>query len=90
MTSMEAVSKIPDASLDFVYIDGRHEFDFIMMDLIAWAPKVRAGGIVSGHDYYQFYRGGVVHAVNAYVLGHNIKEWFVTREKECSFFWVKQ
>lgn len=90
MTSMEAVSQVEDGSLDFVYIDGLHEFDPVMLDIIHWSRKVRSGGIVAGHDYYSFYQGGVMHAVNAYTLGHNVNEWYVTREKEPSWFWVKQ
>ena len=88
MESMEAVKEVPDGSLDFVYIDGLHEFDPVMLDLIHWAPKVRPGGIVAGHDYYHFYQAGIIHAVNTYTVAHNIHEWYVTRDKEASFFWV--
>ena len=89
MSSMEAVKDIPDGSLDFVYIDGRHEFDFVMEDLIHWVPKVRHLGIVSGHDYYNFFEGGVVQAVNAYTQAHHITTWYITRDLLPSFFWVK-
>lgn len=89
MTSMEAFLQIPDDSLDFVYLDGCHEFDHIMMDLIMWSRKVRYGGIVSGHDYYNFYQSGVISAVNTYTYSHGISQWYVTRELEPSFFWVR-
>ena len=89
-TSMDAVRDIKDGSLDFVYIDGFHDFDWIMSDLIFWSPKVRSGGIVAGHDYYPFYRAGIMTAVDAYVKGHNINTWYVTREPEPTFFWVKK
>lgn len=88
-TSMDAVRDVADGSLDFVYIDGFHDFDWVMSDLIFWSPKVRPGGIVAGHDYYPFYRAGVMTAVDAYVKGHNITKWYVTREKEPTFFWVR-
>ena len=91
MTSMEAVKKIPDRSLDFVYIDGLHEFDSIMMDLIHWADKVRPGGIIAGHDYFANYQMGVMEAVNAYTRSHNIFDWYVTTADEYpSFFWVQK
>ena len=52
MTTSELASKcVEDESLDFVYIDGNHSFDFITQDLQFWFPKVRKGGILSGHDY---------------------------------------
>lgn len=90
MTSLEAAQQIEDGSLDFVYIDGDHRFDAVMMDIILWAPKVRKGGIVSGHDYYHFYQAGVVDAVRAYVQAHNINSWYITWEKEASWFWVQR
>ncbi|MFN8666488.1 MAG: class I SAM-dependent methyltransferase [Gemmatimonadaceae bacterium] len=51
MTSIEAAPRIPDYSLDFVYIDARHDYPSVLEDLAAWFPKVRPGGIVAGHDY---------------------------------------
>lgn len=90
-TSMDAVRDVPDASLDFAYIDGMHEFDFVMMDIIEWSKKVRPGGIVAGHDYSNlYYQYGVVNAVNAYTLAHNISQWYITRDDEHpSYFWVR-
>jgi len=49
--SIEASSKFEDESLDFVYIDANHKYDYIKADLEAWYPKVRKGGIVSGDDF---------------------------------------
>ena len=40
-----------DDSLDFVFIDGDHRYEFVKADIEAWVPKVKIGGIVSGHDY---------------------------------------
>lgn len=71
-TSMNAVGKVQDNSLDFVFIDGNHKFDYVMEDIIGWSRKVRKGGIVSGHDYYQFHDSGVIQAVNKYVEEHKI------------------
>jgi hypothetical protein len=89
--SMDAVRDVPLESLDFVYIDGNHGFDYVMEDLIAWGRRVRKGGIISGHDYYHFRGAGVVEAVDAYVAAHGIKEWWLTNEKkEKSWFWVKR
>ena len=51
-TSMEAVEGFEDESLDFVYIDANHEFRYIAEDLAEWTRKVKPGGIVSGHDFF--------------------------------------
>jgi predicted O-methyltransferase YrrM len=88
-TSMDALENISDGSLDFVYIDGLHDFENVMLDIIHWSHKVRSGGIVSGHDYCWGYQGGVVPAVDAYTRGKGILNWHITREKEPSWFWAK-
>lgn len=90
MTSMKAVKSFDDGSLDFVYIDGLHTFDAVMSDLIFWSLKVKPGGIVAGHDYCEFPQAGIIPAVRAYVTGHGIHDWYVTRDKDPSFFWVKK
>ena len=55
LTILEGVSwkmaeQVKDKSLDFVFIDASHDFDSVIKDLIAWAPKVRHKGILCGHD----------------------------------------
>lgn len=89
MKSEEAVPRVEGESLDFVYIDGDHSFDAVMLDLILWSRKVRPGGLVGGHDYYRFRNAGVVPAVDCYTREHNIHQWFITDERLPSFFWVK-
>jgi len=88
--SMNALSEFKDNSLDFVYIDANHRFDYVMEDIIHWSKKVRPGGIVSGHDYWNWKKGEVVLAVNAYIKAHNIQDFFVTDEEIPSWFWVKK
>jgi len=89
-TSMDAVSEFEDQSVDFVYIDANHQFDFVVCDLIYWAPKVRMGGIVALHDYRPGHWAGVVEAVDAYTKCHDIRPWYITREKEPTAFWVRR
>jgi FkbM family methyltransferase len=50
-TSTEAAGRVPHHSLDFVYIDARHDYASVIEDLEAWFDKVRPGGILAGHDY---------------------------------------
>lgn len=51
MESLKAASAIRDASLDFVFIDADHSFKAVCADILAWSPKVKAGGFITGHDY---------------------------------------
>lgn len=69
-TSLNAVGLFKDESLDFVYIDGNHDYKFVLEDIQAWYPKVKKGGIVSGHDYYQFKDSGIIEAVTEFLKDH--------------------
>jgi len=89
-SSLDAVKEIKDGSLDFVYIDGCHDFNNAVMDIVSWAPKVKSGGIVSGHDYYHGPDFGVIQAVDAYTRCNHIDEWYITREGVTSFFWIQK
>jgi SAM-dependent methyltransferase len=51
-TSMDALADFADNSLDYVYLDGDHSFRFAAEDIVEWSKKVRPGGIVAGHDYW--------------------------------------
>jgi len=87
--SMDALSNIEDESLDFVYIDGNHSFDYVVEDIIRWTKKVRKGGIISGHDYYRLEDVDVVLAVDAYTTAHHI-EGYITEEKPHSWWFYKE
>ena len=54
--SVAAAEQIKDGSLDFVYIDADHSYGSCKRDLEAWYPKVKPGGVLSGHDYWNGYR----------------------------------
>lgn len=89
--SMDAVRDVPDASLDFVFLDANHAYDFLMCDLIEWSKRVRPGGIVAGHDCYHFSGdAGVVAAVEDYTRAHGIDDWSICDEREPAFWWVKR
>jgi uncharacterized Rossmann fold enzyme len=83
-TSVEAAAEIPDASLDFVFIDADHSYEGCKADIEAWAPKVKPGGLIAGHDYENtaFPKFGVKRAVDEKFtdvdLGDNFT-WFVRK-----------
>jgi predicted O-methyltransferase YrrM len=88
--SMDAAREVPFGSLDFVYIDGNHSFDYALPDIVEWSKRVRSGGIVSGDDYFQMRWGGVVDAVNAYTHHHRIHPWFTCAAwRSVDWFWVR-
>jgi cephalosporin hydroxylase len=50
-TSEVAADMFDRESLDFVYIDANHAYDFVVQDIKLWYPKIKSGGYLCGHDY---------------------------------------
>lgn len=53
MFSRKAARHVPDESLDWVYVDAGHMYHECLDDLRVWYPKVKHGGIITGHDYVE-------------------------------------
>lgn len=54
-TSTDAAKQFAKSKrkLDFVYIDGNHDYAHVSEDLTVWSERVRSGGIIAGHDYIE-------------------------------------
>lgn len=52
----------------FVFIDGNHAYAAVLADITAWAPLVKTGGVIAGHDRSVNYPG-VEQAVAEYFKG---------------------
>jgi hypothetical protein len=51
-TNSKNASKLfQNNSIDFVYIDANHSYDFVRDDIELWYPKIKVGGYLWGHDY---------------------------------------
>lgn len=50
-TSEVALSAMPDAALDWIYLDGNHNDPFIGQDLELALRKVKPNGMIAGDDY---------------------------------------
>jgi predicted O-methyltransferase YrrM len=96
--SVDAEKSFTEGMLDFVFIDANHSYEYVKQDIELWTPKVRKGGIVSGHDYYKTKAGnvGVIQAVDEYVKEHGYKleltDWATQVPKDdrqpCFYFTV--
>jgi hypothetical protein len=62
MSSEDASKTIDDHSLDFVYIDGNHFYEFVKKDIELWLPKIKKDGYIGGHDYWR--KNNVVRAIH--------------------------
>ena len=69
-TSAEVAAGFEDASLDWVYVDGNHLYEYVRTDLELFAPKVRPGGLLAGDDYGAagWWDDGVRRAVDRFLV----------------------
>jgi hypothetical protein len=85
--SYDCYGKIPD-ELDFVYIDGNHDYESVKRDIEDCFPKIRIGGILGGHDFYNGFarmHDGVVKAVTEFVVYHELG-----LQVEMPDWWIKK
>jgi len=85
--SDKATNYIPD-NLDFVYIDGNHQEEYVRLDIESYFDKVCKGGVIGGHDFYNGYardHDGVVMAVTKYIIENSL-----TLQIELPDWWIKK
>jgi len=51
LDSVDAAKLFLNGYFDLVFIDADHSYNGVTADIKAWMPKIRKGGIISGHDY---------------------------------------
>ena len=85
MKSKDASSLFTEGQLDFVYIDANHSYKACSEDLRLWWPKLKKGGIFSGHDYVNekvenaFFE--VKKAVDEFAKKNNLKVKIIKEKK---------
>lgn len=85
MKSSEAVDNIEDESLDFVYIDANHNYEYVKEDLYNYWRKLKRGGVLAGHDFNWY---GVARAVIEFcdelgkvpITGNEDTDWWIEKE----------
>lgn len=85
MSSTHAARVLSAAGVraDLVFIDASHDEQSVTLDIAAWTPVVRSGGIMCGHDYDPSWPGVVAAVEKAFgdrvgpkIDGQGI--WYVT------------
>ncbi len=83
MTSVKAAQLVKEGELDFLYIDGNHEYEYVKLDILSWFDKVRPGGFIVGDDWQA---EGVRRAVNEFFKGYVIhrknRMWWIQKKKK--------
>lgn len=49
--SITAASEFDDGNIDFLYLDGCHDREYVYKELEAWYPKMNENSFISGHDF---------------------------------------
>jgi hypothetical protein len=90
--SVDMADSVPDNSLDMAYFDAAHFYDGVIADLKAWYPKVKSGGIISGHDFlckdYQVEQA-VIDFIHQYGIVTTVNVIPENNENDASFYFVK-
>jgi len=50
-SAIEGVKEFKDNSIDFIYLDGRHDYCAVREELDAYYPILKCNGIMAGHDF---------------------------------------
>jgi hypothetical protein len=87
--SVAMADLVPDDSLGLLYLDAGHSFESVLSDLEAWFPKVKAGGLIAGHDYMMSWYG-VEKAVKQFTRGRYEVHVIPEDKKEDAGFWFKK
>lgn len=79
--SEQAVNNFADESLDWIFIDADHSYNSVYNDVRLWFPKLKYGGLISGHDYGRI---GVTRAINILFKDVNVWDtiWYVRRSQK--------
>jgi hypothetical protein len=80
--SVNALDLIPDHELDFIFVDSYINKDHALDELKNWYPKVKSGGIFSGHDY-----DCIKETVDQFRKINNIKQNISVFDN--TFVWIK-
>ena len=80
--SVDAAPAFADGSLDWVYIDGNHFYEFVKVDLELWSRKLKPGGLLTGDDYRDGggWDGGVKRAVDEFAAQRHLEPRFIGRQ----------
>jgi len=85
LTSSKAIKGFKK-KVDFVYIDGNHEYEHINEDIVNYKKIVKKDGIIGGHDFNAKYINDVCKAVfknfpsSYYLLHGGENDWWVTKK----------
>jgi hypothetical protein len=83
--SHHAALDFPNEFFDWVYIDTTHSYTQTKLELELYAPKIKSGGIIAGHDYLmgnweKSFKYGVIEAVHEFCATHDYEFIYLTMD----------
>jgi len=84
MLSDDVASFLPEAAFDFIFIDGLHIYEQVLKDCQNYYPKIKSGGVFSGHDYNVI--EGVNRAVNEFAASVGAT---ISQTDNDVWYWIK-
>jgi len=84
LTSDDAVSKFADGFFDYIFVDGLHTYEQVLIDCKNYYSKLKTGGIFAGHDFNTI--PAVAHAVTEF--GNSVNRSPILIESD-AWYWVK-
>ena len=87
--SVDAAKVIAPKALDFVFIDAEHTYECVCEDIAAWAPKVRDGGLLCGHDYESPHDKKGIHGVKRAVDEYALQQGCQVRLTDGDIWWLE-
>ena len=86
MGSKQVWPRLINEPVDFIYIDGNHDYEYVLWDIAnAWG-LCKTGGVIGGHDYYD-HQFGIKRAVDEFrrekkldLKVDGIDWWFIKKQ----------
>jgi hypothetical protein len=93
--SVELANKFPNRYFDTIYIDADHHYDTVLADLVAYAPKLKTGGIIMGDDFLEDFSRtdglyGTIDAVNTFIKRTDFKCLAILGPFECQYLLYRE
>jgi hypothetical protein len=93
--SADVASKFPNRYFDMLYLDADHHYDAVLADLVAYAPKLKTGGIIMGDDFLEDFSHtdglyGTIDAVNTFIKRTDFKCLAILGPYECQYLLYRE
>lgn len=88
--SWRMAQHVQDESVDLVYLDAGHYYEAVKMDLEAWWPRLKPGGVMAGHDFSNP-AYGVEQAAREFAQREGINLVIIPEDKaeDAGFYFIK-